>query len=293
MGNCKFATTASKSRLNFLEVLRAGFTDYVVNAEALAYMRQRALAGPVIARLAEHPERHFADEAAWLAHLERLGIAGLTVTPDPVRIATEGAVWGSVKAHGLLPDTVILSDDAGQFALDRPALCWVHAERLVHKLDTFTDRQHAAQQLVRALIWWLYADLKAYKRAPDRRRRYELRARFDRIFRRRTGFATLDRLLARLHANKEELLLVLERPEVPLHTNGSERDLRPQVVKRKISGGTRSEAGRACRDAFLGLLLTCAKLGVSFWDYLGDRLGVPGAEAPCLPDLVRLRSAPA
>jgi Transposase IS66 family len=296
LGNDHFAafvTTGSKSRLNFLEVLRAGYRDYVVNAEALAYMRQRSLAGPVIARLAEHPEHRFPDEAAWLRHLERLGITGLTVTPDPVRIATEGAVWGSVKAHGLLPDTVILSDDAGQFALDRHALCWVHAERLVHKLDTFTDRQHAAQQLVRALIWWFYADLKAYKRTPDRRRRHELRARFDRIFRRRTGFATLDRLLARLHANKEELLVALERPEVPLHTNGSERDLRPQVVKRKISGGTRSEAGRACRDAFLGLLLTCAKLGVSFWDYLGHRLGVPGVDAPYLPDLVRMRSAPA
>jgi hypothetical protein len=156
-----FATTASKSRPNFLEVLRAGFTDDVVNAEALAYMRRRSLAGPVIASLAQHPEHHFADEAAWSAHLERLGITALTVTPDPVRIATEGAVWGSVKAHGLLPDTVILSDDAGQFALDPHALCWAHAERLVHKLDTFTDRQHAAQQLVRALIWWLYADLKA------------------------------------------------------------------------------------------------------------------------------------
>jgi Transposase IS66 family len=288
-----FATTGSKSRLNFLQVLRAGYADYVVNAEALAYMHQRALAGPVIASLAAHPERHFADEAAWLAHLERLGIAGLTVTPDPVRIATEGAVRGSVKAHGLLPDTVILSDDAGQFALDRHALCWVHAERLVHKLDTFTDRQHAAQQLVRALIWWFYADLKAYKRDPCPRRKGQLRARFDRIFRRRTGFATLDRLLARLHANKEELLVVLERPEVPLHTNGSERDLRPQVIRRKISGGTRSEAGRACRDAFLGLLLTCAKQGLSFWDYLGHRLGVPGADAPYLPDLVRLRSAPA
>ena len=80
---------------------------------------------------------------------------------------------------------------------------------------------------------------------------------------------------------------------MPLHTNGSERDLRPQVIKRKISGGTRSEHGRDCRDAFLGLLLTCAKLGVSFWDYLGHRLGVPEADAPYLPDLVRLRSAPA
>src|SRR3954464_510606 len=95
----------------------------------------------------------------------------------------------------------------------------------------------------------------------------------------------------RLSANKDELLRVLDHPEVPLHTNGSERDLRSHVIKRKISGGTRSNPGRDCRDAFLGLLLTCAKLGVSFWDFLGHRLGVAQADAPDLPDLVRLRSA--
>src|ERR671920_2234061 len=190
-------------------------------------------------------------------------------------------------------DTVILSDDAGQFALDDHALCWVHAERLIHKLDTFTDKQHAAQQRLRTLIWWFYADLKASRRDSDPRRRTALRAGFDRIFRRRTGFATLDRLLERLHANKDELLRVLDRPQLPLHTNGSECDLRPHVIKRKISGGTGSDQGRDCRDAFLGLLLTCAKLGVSFWHFLGHRLGVPGVEAPHLSDLVRLRSATA
>ena len=99
----------------------------------------------------------------------------------------------------------------------------------------------------------------------------EMRARFDRIFCRRTGFATLDRLLARLHANKAELLAVLERPDIPLHTNGSERDIRCQVIKRKISGGTHSDAGRDCRDAFLGLMHTATKLGIAFWDYLGAR----------------------
>ena len=88
---------------------------------------------------------------------------------------------------------------------------------------------------------------------------------FDRIFRRRTGFATLDRLLERLHANKPELLMVLDRPEIPLHTNGSENDIRCQVTKRKVSGGTRSDTGRDCRDAFLGLAKTCAKLGIGFW----------------------------
>jgi hypothetical protein len=59
---------------------------------------------------------------------------------------------GAIQAHGLLPDTVILSDDAGQFMVGQHALCWVHAERLVHKLDAFTDEQRFAQQHMR-LIW--------------------------------------------------------------------------------------------------------------------------------------------
>jgi Transposase IS66 family len=289
-----FGTTGSKSRLNFLDLLRAGYTDYVVNDAALTYMREHALAGPTIARLAEHPDKRFVDAAAWQAHLERLGITALTVTPDPVQIATEGALWGSIQAHEFLRDTVIVSDDAGQFAVGQHALCWVHAERLVHKLDTFTEHQRVAQKHVRSLIWRFYADLKAYRINPTPRRGRQLRARFDRIFDRRTGFVTLDRLLARLHANKAELLAVLDHPEIPLHTNGSERDIRCHVTKRKVSGGTRSDVGRDCRDAFLGLAKTCAKLGVAFWDYLGSRLGV--SDHPTvfpLPDLILCRGQPA
>jgi hypothetical protein len=150
----------------------------------------------------------------------------------------------------------------GQFKIGRHALCWVHADRPVHKLDTFTDKHRAAQKKVRGLIWDYYGDLKAYRLKPSRRRAPTLRARFDRIFLRRTGFATLDRLLARLHANKSELLMVLDRPEIPLHTNGSENDIRCQVTRRKVSAGTRSDIGRDCRDAFLSLAKTCDKLSI-------------------------------
>jgi hypothetical protein len=287
-----FATSFSKSRRNFLEILRAGHKDYILNAAAFAYMHERGLAGPVIDQLISHPIQHFADRTAWQAHLEALGLTRLEVTPDPVKIATEGALWGSIRSHGLLEGTVIVSDDAGQFRIGTHALCWVHAERLVHKLIPFNDRQRLAIDLVRQLIWWFYADLKAYRRDPCRKRRGQLRARFERIFRRRTGFVTLDRLLARLHARKAELLLVLERPEIPLHTNGSENDLRAHVTKRKVSGGTWSEAGRDARDACLGLIKTCQKLGLSFFDYLGTRLGVPGAPLiPPLPDLVHARAS--
>ena len=231
-----FGTRASKSRLNFLDLLRAGHGEYVINAAALAYMRIRSLAGPVLSRLAAERQTRFVDHTAWQAHLRgagvgsvrsaepdsvapspttppRLGIGELHVTPDPVCIATEGALWGAVAAHGFLQNAVIVSDDAGQFAVGQHALCWVHAERLVHKLDTFTDLHRAIQERMRDLIWWFYADLKAYRTEPTARRRSEMRARFDRIFHRRTGFATLDRLLERLHANKPELLMVLDRPE--------------------------------------------------------------------------------
>ena len=194
IGNDNFAwfgTTGSKSRLNFLDLLRAGHTDYTINDAALEYMREHALAGTLVQRLATHKQRQFADEQAWTRHLECLGIAGLAVTPDPVRVATEGALWGAVNAHGFLCEAVVVSDDAGQFNVGQHALCWIHAERLVHKLETFTDHQRVAQQHVRGLIWWFYADLKAYRLEPTRRRRSELRARFDRIFERRTASSPL------------------------------------------------------------------------------------------------------
>ena len=283
-----FRTGASKSREAFLSLLRAGHTTYVVNAAALDYMRGHGLSGQVVAQLDAHPAKLFADAAAWAAHLARLGIDTLAVTPDPVQVATEGALWGAICHHGLLPGTVIVSDGAGQFRVGLHALCWVHAERLVHKLVPATPGQRRAVEVTRTLIWWLYADLKAWAGDPCPRRAAALRARFDRIFRRRTGYTTLDRLLARLHRRKAELLRILEHPEIPLHTNGSENDIRACVTKRTISGGTMSTAGRTARDVTLGLMKTCRKLGVSFFRYLGDRLRIPGAIViPPLPDLIR------
>src|SRR3712207_8881175 len=111
-------------------------------------------------------------------------------------------------------------------------------------MPIFPPKSSCAQ---RGVHRWFYADLKAWKRDPCPKRAAALRARFDRIFTRRTGYVALDRLLARLHRRKAELLQVLERPEIPLHTNGSENDIRACVTKRKVSGGTMSEEGRTAR----------------------------------------------
>jgi len=278
-----FKSTSSKSRINFLELLGAGH-GYQINEDALAYMKKQGLSQVFLQALREHDRASFADQCAWQLHLDGLGMEVARYR----NIATEGALLGSLKRRGVAQDLAIISDDAGQFNVLIHGLCWVHAERLVHKLLPLNDQHREDIARVRSGIWSLYADLKQYRQRPTLKRKRELQARFDAVFTQKTRYATLNRLLRRIHLNKSELLLVLERPEVPLHTNGSERDIRDHVKKQKVSGGTRSELGRQSRDTFSSLKKTCRKLGISFWNYLTDRISCSD-HIPPLPHLVEQR----
>jgi hypothetical protein len=283
-----FASTARKSRINFLQLLHAGNITYCLNEHALSYLHEERLPKEPLRRLQAQTQGTIAEAPCWEAHLDALGL----VSERHRRIATEGALLGGLIEKGFSLELVIVSDGAGQFAILLHALCWVHAERLVHKLIPLNERHRQDQERVRDEIWGLYADLKAYQRNPDPALAPALAARFDTIFTQRTCFATLNQTLKRLHAHKDKLLLVLQRPDIVLHTNGSEGDIRGYVKWRKISGGTRSDLGKCCRDAFASLKKTCRKLGISFWDYLGDRIGQHGNIAP-LPDVIRERAAAA
>jgi hypothetical protein len=277
-----FRSTSSKSRINFLESLHAGSITYRVNEEALSYMQQQGLSAVVLEQLSLSSSDRFDTAPSWAEHLKGLAIQ----SERHVRIATEGALVGSLLEKGFNPELVILSDGAGQFAILLHALCWIHAERLIHKLIPVSDSQRAAVCLVREQLWTLYRNLKAYKIQPDTDKIAALKARFDALFTQSTSYETLNNLLQRLHRHKDELLLVLTRPEIPLHTNGSETDIRDYVKKRKVSGGTRSDLGRQCRDTFTSLKKTCRKLGISFWQYLLDRVSKTHAISP-LPTLIR------
>jgi len=281
-----FSSTFSKSRINFLELLHAGDISDGLNPHTLDYLVEQGLPQEPRRRLQAHwPAGGINDPQCWEDHLDALGIDSVRHR----RIATEGTLLGGLIDKGFSLDLVIVSDGAGQFAILLHALCWVHAERLVHKLIPLNDQQRQDQQRVRAEIWELYADLKAYQRHPEPLRIPILAARFDAIFTQRTCFETLNQTLKRLHAHKQKLLLVLQRPDIPLHTNGSENDIRGYVKWRKVSGGTRSNLGKQCRDTFASLKKTCRKLGISFWDYLTDRIEQHGAIPP-LADIVRERA---
>jgi hypothetical protein len=285
---CAFRTAPSKSRLNFLALLRGNYQDYVLNDAAFTVLEDRQVDPALVARLRAPEPQHFANQVPFLEHLAAKGIDifdGQTIRPF-----AEAGIWGAIRHHGLVGNAVIVSDDAGQFRVGTHALCWVHAERLLHKLMPATPGQVKHVETLRTLIWHFYKALKAYRRKPSRTAARGLQLRFDRIFSLRTGYGELDALLGRLGRRKAELLRVLERPEIPLHTNASERDLRGIVIKRKISGGTVSRSGRQARDSLLGLMKTCQKLGLSFWHYLGDRLGIGDHPIAPLPSLVAARA---
>src|SRR4051794_22370794 len=161
-----FASTESKSRLNFLELLRRPHADYVINATAVAYWRRQELPAAVTDPLRRGPQT-FADPAAWQSRLRELGIT----QPRHVRIASEGALLGSLIAHGVSPELVVLSDGAGQYDVLAHAACWIHAERPLARMIPYSEGHRAALATVRGRIWELYQDLRAYRQQPEPSRR--------------------------------------------------------------------------------------------------------------------------
>ena len=227
----------------------------------------------------------FADEAAWKAYL-----AGHEVTSERhVRIATEGALLGSLIAHGVSPEMGVLSDGAGQFDVFVHALCWLHVERPLERLVPHNEKHRQAIERVRQRIWELYTGLKAYQQALSLTAREALAKQFDELVADRTDYPSIDGVLKGMAADQAKLLLVLQRPEVPLHNNLSEGHIRDYVKKRKISGSTRSDSGRRARDTFASLKKTCRRLGVNFWEYLQDRVRGLG-KVPRLADLIRQKA---
>jgi hypothetical protein len=280
-----FKSTDSKSRVNFLSLLRGDHTGYAVTGEALEYMAAQKLSKSPLAKLSAEEGQSFSNEQQWQEALKLWGVT----KPRHIRIATEGALLGSALQQGLNPQLAIVSDDAGQFNILCHALCWIHAERILAKLVGFNDAQREALEQVRTDIWQLYQGLKVYRNNPSAEARRQLETRFDEVCSTKTCFTSLNLALKRMHRNKAELLLVLQRPDLPLHNNLSEGDIREYVKRRKISGGTRSEAGRRGRDTFASLKKTARKLGVSFWRYLNDRVGGQN-DIPQLPALIEARA---
>jgi hypothetical protein len=278
-----FRTTERKSRQSFLETLQGEAPRYVLNEYAQQYLQSYPLAAKHWQALTFSSHVLAQEPAQWQAYLTSMGI----VSQQATRLVTEAALLGGAIEQGVDSHLILLSDGAPQFKVLVHALCWVHAERALRRLQGNTRQQRQNIEEMQQVLWEYYQQLKAYQQVPTAEGKEPLEQAFDHLFGRCfLHHASLNTVLSQFRAHKAELLRMLDCPQLPLHNNDGESDIREYVTRRKVSGGTRSEAGRRARDTFVGLKKTCRKLGLSFWQFLMSRLRGDG-QIPPLSDVIR------
>jgi regulator of replication initiation timing len=194
----------------------------------------------------------------------------------------------AICAYQDSPEAVstLICDDAPQFKLITKllGLCWIHEGRHYKKLTPFLPVH--LEMLTQFLddFWAFYEMLLYYKDWPSAETQGLLSAIFDALFGKQTGYDQLDKRIAITRAKREELLLVLKHPEIPLHNNSAELGARAKARSRDISLQTRSLEGTQAKDTLMTIVQTCRKLGVNVFDYIYDRV----SEAFVMPSLASL-----
>lgn len=186
----------------------------------------------------------------------------------------------------------LVTDDAPQFKLltDDLSLCWVHEARHYKKLSPFVTCHQKSLDKFLDDFWDYYRELLAYKNSTSGLEKLRLKSKFWEIFGSSSGYEQLDERKKLTLSKISELLLVLEHPELPLHNNPAELAARTIVQRRNISYATQTCEGTKAMDIFMSLVATTRKLGISFFEYMNDRISHLG-NIPSLGMIIRQQSS--
>jgi len=169
---------------------------------------------------------------------------------------------------------VLVCDDAPQFKqiTEELALCWIHEGRHYNKLSPVCPGHRELLDFFIGEFWDFYTELKDYKQNPTAMMRESILDKFDSLFTMKTKYDDLDERIHKTYAKKNELLLVLDKPYLPLHNNPAEIEVRVEKRKQDISFQTRTNAGTKVKDAGMTIVQTAKKLGVNCYEYFLDRI---------------------
>lgn len=287
-----YATRPKRDRLSVIAVLQnSGEPTYRLNEQTGAWLETFAVPQWAQQRIADWPQ----GQALTHAEISRLlaqELAERLNAQQQARVLEAAALTAYHSQSDLPVIPVLVSDDARQFRYLTAAqgLCWVHEGRHYKKLTPFVPYHREVLDAFLTQFWDYYHQLQRYRASPSAAQATALSEEFDALFSTETGYGALDKRIAATKEKKERLLAVLRHPEIPLHNNPAELGARQRVRKRDISFGPRTEAGVTAWDTCMTLAETAKKLGVSFFDYVYDR--VSGKHAlPSLADTIRAQSA--
>lgn len=270
-----YSTRPRKDRLTVLDVLQGRTGDRSYYLDEKAYALIRGFHGPerTIRILREaFPQNREISEKDFFELLEThlSGTGSILRT----RILEAGAI-AAYHAQTSFPIVyLLLTDDAPQFKeiTDEQALCWVHDGRHYKKLQPCVNLHRKLLDEFLDSYWAYYDKLLQFKRDPSNELRAKLETEFDTLFSRKTGYEQLDERIQKTFEKKECLLKALGNPAVPLHNNPAELGARTRVRKRDASYGPRTDRGKEAWDTFMTHVETTKKLGISFYEFLTDRI---------------------
>jgi len=284
-----YFTRPRKDRLTIVEILTQGELQFLFNQTAFALMRSMKLPMKVLQELQKLP----LEKKRGLMQMETFLN---TLFPVPKRHQTNRRIIldaTAIAAYQELPHAVnvLLSDDAPQYNLiaKHHPLCWVHDGRHYKKLAPIVPQHSEQLNSFRTAYWDFYHKLLAYKTSPTASTALLLRQEFDILFSTQTGYEDLDARIKKTRAQKEQLLLVLRHPVIPLHNNDAELGARDQARRRDINLHTISKKGTEAKDTFMTLSQTAKKLSVNFYHYIRDRIEKK-FDMPSLASLITRRS---
>jgi hypothetical protein len=281
-----YVTTEKKNRLAVLEALINGNElVFRLNATTYAWLDRVGVPASIGAELQHLPQDQALDKETFTALLDE---CLPTLGVQRQRYILEAAAVAAYRAQQEFPVVELpICDDAPQFKrlTEELALCWVHDGRHYKKLNPVVAHHRQLLDDVLERYWDYYDDLLMYKQNPTPEEATQLSKAFDALFSEVTGYDALDARIAKTKAKKDALLMVLKHPEIPLHNNPVELEARRRARKRDVSFGPRTEDGKKAWDTFMSLAATTKKLGVSFYQYIHDRV-TDANKIPQLADLI-------
>jgi len=288
-----YATRPQKNRLTVIAVLQnSEKAVYLFNQQTDKWLALWGLPQWAQKQIAQWPQGKLLSESE-IADLLSGTLAERLNQQQQARIYEAGALtaYYAQDKYPVIP--ILVSDDAPQFRhlTHKQMLCWIHEGRHYKKLQPQIAYHQEILARVLKQFWAYYHTLQAYRAAPDPDTALALRLTFKQLFSQTTDYEQLNQRLAKTLAHEEKLLVVLDHPEIPLHNNPAELGARQRVRKRDVSFGPRTEDGRVAWDSFMTVAETAKKLGVSFYQYVLDRVAQKNA-MPALADIIRSRGQP-
>ena len=272
-----YKSTDSKSRINFLTLLaEAGFKGFIFNESSAEYLHRYKI------EFNEVMGKTFTTSEELKSYLDKYSVKG----KKPRKVIAEAGLFGSVNEFLNFRNIFLMSDNAGQFNIFSHLQCWVHIERNIKKIDIINKEFIEEKDYVLDCLWQCYFNIDLYKTSNGEAFKDKAMTAFKNLTSLDIKHEALKKQVDFVKNNREQFLAALTDSVLPIHNNLCENDVRQYVMKREISGATKSENGKKSRDVFISLKVTCRKCGIKFSDYLKDRLGKLG-KIPQMRQLIK------